>query len=455
MSSWSPNTKTTSHTAGMGPLYTMGVTHNKQLLNVGDERISHNKLPPSKSFSTATFGFVSSFFAKFASILVPSEAQTNTLERKQSVSTPDICVDISISTPIFETGHGKTKLTIPDDEATTCDLTKSLSVGNSPYDWCPIKEELDKITLKETLSLRPTKRAKVVNTGYSIATKDSCVKMRRPFNKIQVHNKMKPGNKNRNEKNRHNLLIEMMEDYREITDDSDVDSETELSEPNPNDGYEVIPNNCLIPSTTNVEVFLSLSEEAFPKICPVNSEITVDDNSSGKDTDSECESEDSFVTFSEDVQLTTPSASPARRKDVCAAINCFFIPAVSRRLQQQRQISECSDDSIEFRYDNDYEKTVCQLETSLDSDEDEEESEDEHQPDSGFEEKKVRFNLKADVHVMRMWDFAYRQARKGEWEMAARDRERFKKRIEDTEQILKPVFEQELRGRVYHERFSS
>lgn len=66
----------------------------------------------------------------------------------------------------------------------------------------------------------------------------------------------------------------------------------------------------------------------------------------------------------------------------------------------------------------------------------------------------VRFNFKTQVHVMRAWDFAYRQARKSEWEMAARDRDRFKHRIENTGQILGPVFDRELRDRVYRERFA-
>lgn len=55
---------------------------------------------------------------------------------------------------------------------------------------------------------------------------------------------------------------------------------------------------------------------------------------------------------------------------------------------------------------------------------------------------------------MRTWDFAYRQARKGEWEMAARDRERFKKRIHETEDVLSIVFDKNVRDRVYQERFN-
>ncbi|KAL1403209.1 hypothetical protein quinque_015743, partial [Culex quinquefasciatus] len=66
----------------------------------------------------------------------------------------------------------------------------------------------------------------------------------------------------------------------------------------------------------------------------------------------------------------------------------------------------------------------------------------------------VRFNFKTQVHVMRVWDYAYRQARKSEWEIAARDRAWFKRRIENTEPVLGPIFDRDLRERVYRERFA-
>uniref|UniRef100_A0A182MSM9 Uncharacterized protein n=1 Tax=Anopheles culicifacies TaxID=139723 RepID=A0A182MSM9_9DIPT len=73
---------------------------------------------------------------------------------------------------------------------------------------------------------------------------------------------------------------------------------------------------------------------------------------------------------------------------------------------------------------------------------------------SGFDEKKVRFNTKPVVHVMRVWDFAYRQARKGDWETTARDSERFRKRIADLEPVLGPALQPALRDKIYAERFS-
>lgn len=45
----------------------------------------------------------------------------------------------------------------------------------------------------------------------------------------------------------------------------------------------------------------------------------------------------------------------------------------------------------------------------------------------------------AVVHPMIVWSFAYRQARKGTWELDALDRLRFQKRIEEVDKILTPV----------------
>ena len=58
------------------------------------------------------------------------------------------------------------------------------------------------------------------------------------------------------------------------------------------------------------------------------------------------------------------------------------------------------------------------------------------------QKKKVRFKPDhelAVVHPMIVWSFAYRQARKGTWELDALDRLRFQKRIEEVDKILTPV----------------
>nr|XP_029716921.1 uncharacterized protein LOC109425646 [Aedes albopictus] len=156
----------------------------------------------------------------------------------------------------------------------------------------------------------------------------------------------------------------------------------------------------------------------------------------GRSSD-KCDSEESLVVF---FQMTTSSLTTIRSTS-------SFDPSVIA----ERQLSEGSDDSIVFCSDNSEEEA----ETEDDSCDEDSEGNLSLQPDSGFEEKKVQFNLHPKVYVIRAWDFAYRQARKGEWEMAARDRERFKKRIQETGNILSSVFDKNLRDKVYEERFSS
>ena len=53
--------------------------------------------------------------------------------------------------------------------------------------------------------------------------------------------------------------------------------------------------------------------------------------------------------------------------------------------------------------------------------------------------KQVHFDEKLTVHVMHAWRFAYHKARCGEWEQIARDRERFRRRIDKVNEILHPI----------------
>ena len=60
------------------------------------------------------------------------------------------------------------------------------------------------------------------------------------------------------------------------------------------------------------------------------------------------------------------------------------------------------------------------------------------------QDKKKKVSFKPDyeltvVHPMIVWSFAYRQARKGTWEVDALDRLRFQKRIKEVDNILTPV----------------
>ncbi|XP_072242465.1 uncharacterized protein [Leuresthes tenuis] len=51
-------------------------------------------------------------------------------------------------------------------------------------------------------------------------------------------------------------------------------------------------------------------------------------------------------------------------------------------------------------------------------------------------QKKVRFSPQVQVHVMRTWPFARQASRKGHWEEMARDRDRFRRRVSETEQAI-------------------
>jgi hypothetical protein len=145
---------------------------------------------------------------------------------------------------------------------------------------------------------------------------------------------------------------------------------------------------------------------------------------------------------------------------------------------RQRQISECSNDSLEICFLDDCDIDGMLVDYDDDDDEDDEDeidagscslqayrrmqhrlcgnvaNNDETDSDSGFrEEKKVRFDLKPKIHVMRTWDFAHRQARIGEWETLARDRVRFTDRIKKLESIIAPVLSREHRDKIVHNRF--
>uniref|UniRef100_A0A3P8STQ3 Protein phosphatase 1, regulatory subunit 15B n=1 Tax=Amphiprion percula TaxID=161767 RepID=A0A3P8STQ3_AMPPE len=55
-------------------------------------------------------------------------------------------------------------------------------------------------------------------------------------------------------------------------------------------------------------------------------------------------------------------------------------------------------------------------------------------------QKKVQFSPLVQVHVMRTWPFARQASRKGHWEEMARDRDRFRRRIRETEQAIGHCF---------------
>ncbi|KAH8401404.1 hypothetical protein KR009_005275 [Drosophila setifemur] len=148
-------------------------------------------------------------------------------------------------------------------------------------------------------------------------------------------------------------------------------------------------------------------------------------------------------------------------------------------LQRQRSISECSEDSfICFEEDDDEKCVDADEEADVDDeDDDDDDEEDDDDDDSSVQSttcgddddtekavacecpnattavKKVRFNPKPEVHVMLAWDFAYRAARKSEWQVIARDRARFQQRIHRVAPFLNPVLSPSHRASVYQARF--
>ncbi|XP_022223927.2 uncharacterized protein LOC111075125 [Drosophila obscura] len=127
-----------------------------------------------------------------------------------------------------------------------------------------------------------------------------------------------------------------------------------------------------------------------------------------------------------------------------------------KSMHRQRSISECSDNSFDICFEDDDESSV-QPHTACSEDDDDDDYEEsdvcECSNDSATTNKKVRFNLKPEVHVMLVWNFAYRAARRSEWQVMARDRFRFQQRIHRVAPILNPILTPNHREQVYKARF--
>lgn len=67
--------------------------------------------------------------------------------------------------------------------------------------------------------------------------------------------------------------------------------------------------------------------------------------------------------------------------------------------------------------------------------------------------KTVHFKTTPTIHLMYVWNFAYRSARQGEWQIYARDHERFGFRIQQTSVLLNKILMAEHRNKIYNERF--
>jgi len=62
---------------------------------------------------------------------------------------------------------------------------------------------------------------------------------------------------------------------------------------------------------------------------------------------------------------------------------------------------------------------------------------------------RVTFDPRPTVYVQYVWQFAYQQARKSVWEQYACDRDRFTRRIIESEHIINPVLNSQHRERVF------
>lgn len=114
-----------------------------------------------------------------------------------------------------------------------------------------------------------------------------------------------------------------------------------------------------------------------------------------------------------------------------------------------RLLSDSSVDSEESYYivfEDDTSSNECDFETDVKSYTETEEEE-------VLSKTKVRFNPMPIIHTMIQWNYAYRAARRGPWEEMARDRERFRSRINCVGHVLEPVLAKQHRIRVWHERF--
>ena len=79
---------------------------------------------------------------------------------------------------------------------------------------------------------------------------------------------------------------------------------------------------------------------------------------------------------------------------------------------------------------------------------------DEDSKESMVQMKKVSFAPVPVVHIMITWNYAYRAARKGQWEEMARDHERFKGRVNSIAAVLNPILTNKHRSKVWQERFA-
>lgn len=68
--------------------------------------------------------------------------------------------------------------------------------------------------------------------------------------------------------------------------------------------------------------------------------------------------------------------------------------------------------------------------------------------------RRVTFNPKLEVQHLHVWNYAYREARKGKWMEIALDRSRFKRRIKLVQNIISLILSEQHRNKIFLQRFS-
>lgn len=62
-----------------------------------------------------------------------------------------------------------------------------------------------------------------------------------------------------------------------------------------------------------------------------------------------------------------------------------------------------------------------------------------HEIDARTKKKGVQFADKPRIKIFHKWIYAYRQARTDKWQQMARDRARFKRKIDELDKIISPI----------------
>ncbi|KAJ6644042.1 Protein phosphatase 1 regulatory subunit 15A [Pseudolycoriella hygida] len=168
-------------------------------------------------------------------------------------------------------------------------------------------------------------------------------------------------------------------------------------------------------------------------------EVLLDDIGSGEESGSGSDSEDSFSFLEEEEVLTDRSDD--------SLVEFDYGEELADPPASAKGFDEVDNVQLEGRVNN-----VLRDYVFIDSDNDTS-----HQHENGMApvNRRVTFNLTPTVHTMVVWDYAYRAARKGKWEEAARDNARFSRRIDSLRPELEAILRMDHRQRIYEERFGA